>query len=263
MKCAKKINNIKIININEIDLNNSFFHFTCRENLENITREGLKSDIGDASKIKSEKEARVYMAKGGKGLIGIKNSFIHEMKKLRICEIPQGYRKYFDFENFSSEEQLQENEVYSAMEKRFKDEIYFKVDAIEGEDYIIEDFYPEELVNSFRTSNDYKDVKGKAGHDIETKKLWLLTTDKGDTAFDVVQYLYERLLENARKSGKQDVVREANSDLDGMFEYIKQKEISTQDIGKATIGIETEKKDIAQKQVQQDLQKMQEIEKNK
>lgn len=60
-----------------------------------------------------------------------------------------------------------------------------------------------------------------------------------------------------------DVVREANSDLDGMFEYIKQKEISTQDIGKATIGIETEKKDIAQKQVQQDLQKMQEIEKNK
>ena len=36
-----------------------------------------------------------------------------------------------------------------------------------------------------------------------------------------------------------------------------------QDIGKATINIETEKKDMAQKQIQMDLQKMQEIVKNR
>ncbi len=252
-----KANDIKQINISDIDLNNSFFHFTCKENLENIKKDGLKAGIGDASKLKSEKEARVYMAKGGKGLIGIKNSFIHEMKKLRICDIPEEYRKYFDIEDYSSEEQLRDNEVYNAMEKRFKDEIYFKVDAIEDEDYIIKDFYPEELADSFRTTNDYRDVKGKANHSIGPEKLWLLTTEKGDTALDVVQYLYNRLLDNAKKVGKEDSVKWANSDLEGMFEYIRQRKISTQDIGKTTINIETDKKDIAQQQIQRDIEKIQ------
>lgn len=252
-----KANDIKQINISEIDLNNSFFHFTCKENLENIKRDGLKASIGDASKLKSEKEARVYMAKGGKGLIGIKNSFIHEMKKLRVCDIPAEYRKYFDIEDYSSEEQVKDNQVYNAMEKRFKDEIYFKVDAIEGEDYSITDFYPEELADSFRTTNDYRDVKGKKDHSIRPEKLWLLTTEKGNTAFDVVQYLYNRLLDNAKKVGKEDLVKWANSDLEGMFEYIRQRKFSTQDIGKTTINIETDKKDIVQKQMQQDIQKIQ------
>ena len=97
----------------------TFAFSPCKENLENIKRDGLKASIGDASKLKSEKEARVYMAKGGKGLIGIKNSFIHEMKKLRICDIPAEYRKYFNIEDYSSEEQVKDNQVYNAMEKRF------------------------------------------------------------------------------------------------------------------------------------------------
>ena len=179
------------------------------------------------------------------------------MKKLRICDIPEEYRKYFDIEDYSSEEQLRDNEVYNAMEKRFKDEIYFKVDAIEDEDYIIKDFYPEELADSFRTTNDYRDVKGKANHSIGPEKLWLLTTEKGDTALDVVQYLYNRLLDNAKKVGKEDSVKWANSDLEGMFEYIRQRKISTQDIGKTTVNIETDKKDIAQQQIQRDIEKIQ------
>ena len=196
-KLSKEPNNIKSVNINDIDLNNSYFHFTVKDNLEKINKEGLKVQIGDASKMKNEEKPRVYMSKGGKGVIGIKNSFIHEFKKLKICDIPIEYRKYFDIMDFSSNEQVNENDVYSAMEKRFKDEIYFMVDAVEGEDFLPEDFLPEELKNEIKSSNNMRDVKGKAYHDIEVQKLSLLKTDRGNTALDVVEYLYNRLLENA------------------------------------------------------------------
>lgn len=115
----------------------------------------------------------------------------------KICDIPIEYRKYFDIMDFSSNEQVNENDVYSAMEKRFKDEIYFMVDAVEGEDFLPEDFLPEELKNEIKSSNNMRDVKGKAYHDIEVQKLSLLKTDRGNTALDVVEYLYNRLLENA------------------------------------------------------------------
>ena len=42
------------VNIKDIDLNNSFFHFTTREKLEQINQEGLKAQIGGASKMKKE-----------------------------------------------------------------------------------------------------------------------------------------------------------------------------------------------------------------
>lgn len=255
------MSNIKTIDINNIDLNQSFFHFTTKDNLQKVEKKGLKAQIGGASRIKDEQKSRVYMSKGGKGVLGIKNSFIHEFKKLRICDIPKEYKKYFDIKDYSSEEQVKENDVYSAMEKRFKDEIYFKVDAIEGEDFIAEDFLPEELKNEAKSSNNLRDVKGKENHDIEIEKLSIITTDKGDTAFDIVEYLYGRLLENAKKTEKEDAVRWANSDLDGMFEYIKQRDkeskkytITTDEIGKETINTKTIKKEEAKKEVSKKMQ---------
>lgn len=212
------------VNIKDIDLNNSFFHFTTRDNIEQINQEGLKAQIGDASKMKKEEKARVYMSKGGKGILGIKNSFIHEFKKLRICDIPLVYRKYFKIKVFSSEEIVQENDVFAAMEKRFKDEVYLKVNAVNGEDFIPKDFLPEELTNEINSSNNIRDIKGKADHDIAPDKLSIITTDKGDSTLDVLEYLYNRLMENAKNNGKENSVKWALSDLDGLFSYIKQRE---------------------------------------
>ena len=114
---------------------------------------------------------------------------------------------------------MEDNEVYEAMEKRFKDEIYLKVDAVEGEDFILERNIP----NNINKLNDIKDLKGKVNHDIIPQKLSIITTDKGNTALEVIEYLYNRLLENASKTGKVDIVKMFNSDLDGLFEYIKNK----------------------------------------
>ena len=211
------------VDVSGIDLNNSYFHFTKRDNLGRISREGLKPQIGDASKMNKEEQSRVYLSQGGKGIIGIKNSFIHEFKKLRICDIPEEYRKYFDIKDYSSQEQVDEKKVYDAMEKRFKDEIYFQVSAKEWEDFLIE----EQCNGIF---NPERDIKGKVNHTIRPEQLTRLSTKKGDTAFDIVSYLYNRLLENAKKVGKEDAVnsvKEFNADLNSFFEYIKQREIET------------------------------------
>lgn len=227
-----KFNNIKNININNIDLESSFFHFTVKDNLEKIDEEGLKPQIGEASKMKSEEKPRVYLAKGEKGLIGIKNSFIREFKKLKICDIPEGYRKYFNIADFSSIEQVKENDVYDAMEKRFRNEVFFMVDAIEDEDFIIEDSYSEGMKEDFSKEtlkimfdkNPQRDVKGKANHTVEPQKLSLIGSERGNDALKLTKILYNRLLDEAKKSGKEKYVKMEYSELDSFFDYIKQKE---------------------------------------
>ncbi len=225
------------VDVSKIDLNNSYFHFTKRDNLGRISREGLKPQIGDASKLKNEEHSRVYLSRGGKGIIEIKNSFIHEFKKLRVCDIPEEYIMYFDIKDYSSQEQVNEKAVYDAMEKRFKDEIYFKVNAKEGEDFLIEDQYNDAFLKDFSKEslremlekNPKKDIKGKVNHTISPEQLTMLRTEKGDTAFDIVKYLYNRLLENAKKEGKEESVKFSNSDLNSFFEYIKQREINEEE----------------------------------
>ena len=118
------------INIEDIDLNNALFHFTAKDNLKSIEEKGLIAQIGDASKMVNDKP-RVCLSRGGKGILGIKNSFIHIFKNLRICDIPEEYRKYFTITDFSDTSQVSPQLLYDAMERRFKDEIYLKVDAKE------------------------------------------------------------------------------------------------------------------------------------
>ena len=218
---------MKSINIEEADLNNGYFHFTERDRLSSIEKQGLKAQIGDASKMVQDK-ARVCLSKGAKGILGIKNSFIYEFKQLRICDIPEGYRKYFDIEDFSSTEIVHDNKVYKKIEKRFKDEVYLVVDAHEGEDFLTEETY------GFGAEFD---IKGKENHDIEASKLSKLETKNGDTAFDVINYIYNRLLE--KNPGKEDIIKEMNYDLAEMLEYTKTRErksISPEKIGRKLIN---------------------------
>lgn len=123
------------------------------------------------------------------------------------------------------------------MEKRFKDEIYFQVDARDGEDFLIEDQYDGAFAEDFSKESlremfeqhPERDIKGKANHTISPGQLTRLSTEKGDTAFDIVNYLYNRLLENAKKVGKEDSVKWANSDLNSFFEYIGQREMNSEE----------------------------------
>lgn len=203
------------VNIEDIDVNseNSYFHFTKREYLESIEKNGLRAQIGDASELVKDK-SRVCLSRGGKGILGIKNSFLFEFKNLRICDIPSGYRDYFNIEDFSSEEKIEIKDIYDAFEKRFKDEVYLLVDAREGEDFKSEDVYG--------SSSDF-DIKGIENHDISKDKLKKVVSPNGsDTAFDIIKYMYNRILKN--NPGKEELIKGFISDLSDMMDYIKQKE---------------------------------------
>ena len=208
------MDNIVRKSVSDIDLNKGIFHFTTRERLENISKNGLKATIGDISQMKSEEDKRVYMSLGAKGILGIKNSLIYEFKKLRICDIPFEYRKYFSIVDYSSTELVRKEMVYEAMEKRFKDEVYLLVDAKEGEDYLEEDIHG--LVTGF-------DIKGKPNHDISPEKLSLIVTSKGDSALALIQYIYNRLID--LNPEKEDVIKEMNLDLSEMLDYIKERDL--------------------------------------
>lgn len=212
---------VREVDIKDVDLNNAYFHFTSKDNAQSIEENGLKAQVGDASRMVGDKP-RVCLSKGGKGALGAKNSFIHEFKKLKICDIPEGYRKYFDIIDYASTESVRDEDVYIAMERRFKDEVYLQVDAIEGEDFLQEEVYG---------LNSEYDIKGKENHDIDPEKLSLITTQEGSSAFDIVEQLYNRLLENAEEKGKENVVRETLSDLTSMFEYIRQRDSAEQNPG--------------------------------
>ncbi len=200
------------LNIENIDLNNSFFHFTAKDNLESIDEKGLIAQIGDASKMVNDKP-RVCLSRGGKGILGIKNSFIHMFKNLRVCDIPEEYRKYFKINDFSNTNKVSPELVYDAMEKRFRDEIYLKVDAKEGEDFTRDEIHG--LGSDF-------DIKGKENHNISSDKLSMVVTSMGKTSLDIIQYIYNRILE--KNPGKEDIIRNNNSDLAEMLEYIKSKD---------------------------------------
>ena len=203
------------IDIENIDLNNSYFHFTEKENLTSIQEKGLIAQIGDASELVEDKP-RVCLSLGGKGILGIKNSFIHKFKNLRICDIPNGYRKYFSIADFNSTELINTEEIYNAMEKRFKNEVYLIVDAKEGEDFL-----PEEI-HGF--ASDF-DIKGKENHNIPPNKISILTTSKGNSALNVIQYIYNRLL--TKNPGKENLIKNMNSDLSEMLDYINQRDKRT------------------------------------
>jgi len=221
---------IKRVGIRDIDLTNTHFHFTSRTNLDTIAKEGLKARAGDASMMVGDTDPRVYLSKGRAGLLKIKDTFIQEFKTRRICDIPQEYREYFDVSDYSSTEQVKPEDVYSAMEKRFKNEVYLVVDAVKGEDYL-----PEDVKSLWGIEHD---IQGKPNHDIDVEKLSLLTTEKGENAFDVIEYSYNSILE--ANPGRENIVKNMFPDLSEMLEFIKQRDImisqkSTQELGKEVL----------------------------
>ena len=200
--------NMNTINIENIDLNNTFFHFTAKDNLKSIEEKGLIAQIGDASKMVNDKP-RICLSRGGKGILGIKNSFIHMFKNLRICDIPNEYKKYFEINNFSNTSQITPKLLYDAMERRFKDEIYLSVDAKEGEDFLSDEIHG--LGSDF-------DIKGIEGHNISPDKLLLIITPTGNSSLDVIQYIYNRILE--KNPGKEKLIKNMNNDLAEMLDYL-------------------------------------------
>ena len=195
-----------VVDIKKCDLNNDYFHFTNRRNIESIVNNGLKPSVGTASKLVDDKP-NVSVSKGGKGIMGIINSFIYKFtNELKTSEIPEEYRKYFlEVHNFESDSSISREYVCNAMTRKLKDEIYFRVKLNE-----------EQIKNA--------KIGGLTGYDINLPEeidksdleIIVDSNNKVLSAYDVAMYVYE-------KAKNIDVFRNMHQDFFYMFEMNNRK----------------------------------------
>lgn len=189
------------INIKDCDINNDYFHFTNKANVNGILNEGLIPKIGVASKLVNDRE-NVSVSKGGKGIMGIINSFIYKFyQEMRISDIPEEYKKYFlEIKDFDANDYISKEIAYKAMIRKLKDEVYFRV-ALNK----------EQLANA--------KIGGLTGYDVnlpmkvDKSQIEIITDDNNKvlSAYDVAKYVYE-------KAKNIEVIRNMHSDFFYMFE---------------------------------------------
>lgn len=190
-----------IVDIKECDINNDYFHFTNRKNVESILNNGLIPSIGAASQLVGDRP-NVSVSKGGKGIMGIINSFIYKFsKELRVSEIPEEYKKYFhEISNFEESTMISKDIACKAMIRKLKDEVYFRVRL------------DERLLEK-------AEIGGLTGYDvnlptmIDKSSLDIITDSENKilTAYDVARYVYER-------AKNIDVFRDTHEEFFDMFE---------------------------------------------
>lgn len=194
-----------IVDIKNCDINNDYFHFSNRKNVDSILNNGLIPSIGESSQLVGDRP-NVSVSKGGKGIIGIINSFIYKFSnELKVAQIPNGYRKYFqEISNFETNNVISKELVYKAMIRKLKDEVYFRVTL------------DKECIEKAK-------IGGLTGYDInlpmkiDKSRLEILTDSnkKVLTAYDVAKYVYE-------KAKNIEVLRKMHGGFFEMFEMGEQ-----------------------------------------
>lgn len=187
-----------MIDIENCDLNDDYFHFTNIANIESIMIKGLLPAIGPASQMVNDR-ANVSVSLGAKGIMGIINSFIYMFSALKIREIPNEYRKYFPITDFDLDDEVGMDLAYEAVANKLKDEVYFKVDLS-----------AEDLKNARIGGLTDFDINLPTA--VDRKKVNLVTKDgKLFTAFDVASYIYS-------KAKDIEIFRTMNEDFFKMIE---------------------------------------------
>lgn len=190
-----------IIHIQNCDINNDYFHFTNKSNVNSILNNGLIPAVGVASKLVNDRE-NVSVSKGGKGIMGIINSFIYKFyQEMKISDIPKEYYKYFtEISNFESNGDISREIACRAMTRKLKDEVYFRVKL------------NQEQLDSAK-------IGGLTGYDvnlpikIDKSQIKIITDDNNKVlnAYEVAEYIYKRTKDI-------DIFRNMHSDFFYMFE---------------------------------------------
>lgn len=171
-----------VVDIKDCDMNNDYFHFTNKKNIDSILNNGLIPSIGTASQLVNDRP-NVSVSKGGKGIMGIINSFIYKFSnELKVCDIPEEFKKYFEeISNFQNNNMIGADIACKAMIRKLKDEVYFRVRL---EDKQIEDAKIGGLTGF--------DVNLPMAIDKSNLDIVVGSDNKILTAYDVAKNVYER-----------------------------------------------------------------------
>ena len=169
---------LKEYDISEIDLNEDFFHYTNKNNLVSISKNGLEPRIG-ANSLYVEKSKKVFFAKGRTGIITIIDVWLRWLTaNYGFCRFIYGLGTFymrlpFCFEsipNYVVNKSLQSKKkrfkVYKQMQKILDDSVFLVLDLENNIDFSYDDidevkdtYYESFLKMLYPNFSDLKDKK--------------------------------------------------------------------------------------------------------
>lgn len=198
---------MKKIDIKEINnLDECYFHFTNKKNLESINISGLLPRIGENSN-NIEATPKVFFSKGGYAMLKTIDVWV------RYYIYIIAWRKYYSDGTMSFSDYRKSyadktllltdeilNDIYDSLYKYLNDQVYLKLDLIEGVDYSSLDI--DEAKSNYnpainRMYGKYSNVDSptmedwnmhtNSGLGIDTQKISLIHNDETYNAIDIIE----------------------------------------------------------------------------
>lgn len=208
---------MNIIDLNEFDGENAFYHFTNRDNYESISLNGLIPSIGDnANGI--EKTSKVFFSKGNIGFLRICDVWINwfiyrislynsvlkykDITKEERMNLKRQFRENFTNGLYYTEDNI--NYAITWMMEYMKSNIVLKLD-IPHDDYDELDIdeaklhEKEDFINrmylGYITSSDKVEsfnMHTKSGIGVDKEKISKVTTNDDDSALSILKEIYRK-----------------------------------------------------------------------
>lgn len=204
---------MNIIDLNEFDGENAFYHFTSRDNYESISLNGLIPSIGDnANGI--EKTSKVFFSKGNIGFLRICDVWINwfiyrislynsvlkykDITKEERMNLKRKFREDFTNGLYYTEDNV--NYAITWMMEYMKSNIVLKLDIPHDELDIDEAklHEKEEFTNrmylGYITSSDKVEsfnMHTKSGVGVDKEKISKVTTNDDDSALSILKEIYK------------------------------------------------------------------------
>lgn len=147
---------MRYINIKDIDIENTFFHFTRIDNRESIKQNGLQAVASGESKLKIDQDYKaIYFSKGNSGLLKNIDVWTRLEFKKYIDIKKDKLKEDYDYKNIMNEI------IFDKLYNDFKDRQYYSLELIEGEDFKYNDIDFKKLL--------LKDESGRPNNNI----IWM------------------------------------------------------------------------------------------
>lgn len=188
------MNNLKEVDLSEIDLKNAFFHFTDTVNLDSIAERGLLPSIGENSR-GVEKRSKSFFAIGNVGALEICNVWIkwliymkQRITYLKKAQSPQEtdeLKNQFDSDFLSGKIYTEESKIdaFNRFYKIMSTKSYLILELEENVDYSLSDF--DDVKNIVQS-------KKSLTHCMVKQKILTMTKWKGGICTLLRELLFRR-----------------------------------------------------------------------
>ncbi len=218
--------NYNSIDIKNVDLEHSFFHYTNINNLESIFKNGLEPRIG-ANSLYLEKSSKIFFVKGEMGIIDIMDVWLKWLTAKSnvnkfIYWIGTTYMRFplciKSLPNLIVKKNLnnvkKRHKIYNNMKNILDDSVFLKLDLEENVDFDYNDIdevkerYYDSFLKMLYTKNsnlqdkrmEYWNMHTKSNRWIEKEKIQILCYDSDYKASILLKYLIEKNMEYAKKN---------------------------------------------------------------